>query len=203
MGRDPHPDPGFAEAWLREQQRFWEHWAGAPGDAGYADAERVWTDACERWWAAVADLVPAPLGSQLQAALQQTRLCMSLARGAAGDAAASPRVTDPEVLFTAALDVLARGAGRAPGADAAPRYLRACEAWIGALARIAHDALGSVRARLACEPDATPRRVYEIYAEEIESRYRREAAGDAFARVVGDLLNAQVDVLAGRRADDD
>ena len=84
-----------------------------------------------------------------------------------------------------------------PGSPEAT-YLRAFQAYVDALAAIAHTGLVRVRERLAEECPHSPAAVYAIYAEEIEAQYREAAAGEAFARTVGDLVNARMAVLAAR-----
>jgi hypothetical protein len=191
--------PGFAEAWLREQNRFWESWARDADAADLAAAEAAWSQACDRWWEQVEQLVPAPLGSQLQAALQQTRLFLTLATGHAREQGAGAQtLVDPTIMFRAALDAIDRGAQPAPEDDVHARYLRAYQALVGELADIAQEALGRVKERLRDEDTGSLETTYTVYAEEIEARYRERAGRDAFARLIGELVNAQVQVLAAK-----
>ena len=194
------PAPDFATAWLDEQRRFWEAWAERAGGDDFAAAEEAWSRACETWWRQVAGAVPAPLGSQLQAALQQTRLCLALAHGLVRSRDGDQELpADPALLFTAALDAVQRDTGAGPEGSAQSEQLRAFAAFQTELAAIAGDALETVRRRLAAEGAVSPRRLYEIYAGCIEERFAARAAEDRFARRVGDLVNAQVALLAAGR----
>jgi hypothetical protein len=101
-------------------------------------------------------------------------------------------------MFRAALDAIDRGAQPAPEDDVHARYLRAYQALVGELADIAQEALGRVKERLRDEDTGSLETTYTVYAEEIEARYRERAGRDAFARLIGELVNAQVQVLAAK-----
>lgn len=199
-GERPGDGPGhgrFPDDWLRRQRAFWEGFAAGASPAGLAAAGEGWAVACEQWWRQVESTVPAPLSGHLRAALEQTRLFVELAGGQAGAAGGQ----DPGSILARMLeDALGAAAGgaEAPGPER-DAWLAAAQGLVAALAEIVQEALGAVRERLAREGAATPREVYAIYAEEIEAHYLARAGSDAFCRLVGDLLNAQVAVMAARR----
>ena len=196
-GQGPTTD-AFAEHWLAEQRRFWEGWARGAGHGSFAEAGEAWERACEEWWQHTAGALPPPLDGAVRNALQHTRVCLSLLRGAAEHGAGGP-LTEPALLYAAALDAMRPAAGEGPeGAEAA--YLRAWQAWVEALGEIATGALDAIRTRIRDERPRDPAALYAVYAEEVERRYREQAGSPRFARLMGDLVNARVDVLAaGRR----
>ncbi len=191
---DHDPDaPGFPDDWLERQRRFWSGWADGAGDADLGAAQAAWAAACGEWWRQVAGSVPEPLGAPLQAALEQTRLCLTLMGGAPNGGR-----PDPARVFAAALDALGDTPGGEPPEGADADYLRAYGAWVDTLAGIAHAGLERVRARLDAQCPDSPAAIYAVYAEELEAQYREAAASDAFARTVGDLVNARIAMLAAR-----
>jgi hypothetical protein len=198
----------FAQAWLREQQALWQHCAASGSEQDFAAAEAAWMDACDRWWQQVGSAVPAPLAAQLQAALQHTRVMLRFARTLAGGGSQPglDAVADPALLFTAALDAIGRATGGTHASAAAEPYAeepytRAYAALIAELSDIAVEAFAAARERAAGEPVQTARELYALYAQTIEAHYRARAGSDAFAHLVGDMVNAQVDALAARRRD--
>lgn len=194
-----HTGTAFAEAWLREQRALWQRFA-EHGDAhGFAAAEAAWNAACDRWWQQVGSAAPAPMAAQLRAALDHTRMLVRLARTLAGGGAGLAAVADPALLFGAALDAIASPAPGTHDADAERAYTRAYAALVAALADIAHEAFAAARDDLVRAPAHTPQDLYARYADAIESRYRARAGSDAFAHLVGAMINAQVDALAARR----
>jgi len=195
--RDPSD---FARRWLEEQRRLWQGVHASPG--AWDEAEAAWEAACEGWWRGVSEGVPAPLAAPLRAALEQTRVCLRLGRALAeggGPAGLVSGVVSPQRLFTGAAEALGGGV---PAGDTAAdaRYARAFDALMELLGEVVQDSLGAIRDRLLHEGARAPREVYEIYAEEIEARYLAAAASERFARVVGELLDARVEVLAALRA---
>jgi hypothetical protein len=194
-----HTGTAFAEAWLREQRALWQRFA-EHGDAhGFAAAEAAWNAACDRWWQQVGSAAPAPMAAQLRAALDHTRMLVRLARTLAGGGAGLAAVADPALLFGAALDAIASPAPGTHDTDAERAYTRAYAALVAALADIAHEAFAAARDDLVRAPALTPQDLYARYADAIESRYRARAGSDAFAHLVGAMINAQVDALAARR----
>lgn len=193
----------FGEAWLREQRALWERFSASGTDRDFAAAEQAWNAACDRWWMQVGSAVPAPMATQVHAALQYTRVLLRLARTLAGGGA-SPgldAVLDPALLYSAALDAfrLSPGANADTDGEAERAYTRAYAALVVALADNAREAFEAARDRLAHDPVHTPRALYAVYAETIEMHYRARAGSDEFARLVGGMVNAQVDALAERR----
>jgi hypothetical protein len=184
----------FPDDWLEAQRGFWSAWAEGAGGAD--DAQAAWAAACRRWWGEMVDIVPEPLGGPLKAALEQTRVCLEL-MGRPADGAAP----DVSQLFAAVLDALGPADGTPPS-PAEARYLRAWQAYVDLLAGIASAALAGVGERLAAEQPADPAAVHGIYASEVEARYLEAAAGDAFARAVGELVNARSAMLQARRGKD-
>lgn len=192
---------GFAEAWLREQRALWQSLA-AHGDAhAFAAAEAAWNAACDRWWQQVGSAAPAPMAAQLRTALDHTRMLVRLARTLTGGGAGAglAAVADPALLFAAALDAIASPAPVTHDLDAERAYTHAYAALLAELADIAHEAFTAARADLVRAPAHTPQDLYARYADAIETRYRARAGSDAFARLVGAMINAQVDALAARR----
>ena len=190
----------FAEDWLREQRALWQRFA-EHGDAhGFAAAEAAWNAACDRWWQGIGSTAPAPMAAQLRAALEHTRMLVRLARALAGGGGAGlAAAADPALLFGAALDAIASPAPGTHDADVERAYTRAYAALVAALADIAHEAFAAARDDLVRAPAHTPQDLYARYADAIETRYRARAGSDAFARLVGAMINAQVDALAARR----
>jgi hypothetical protein len=191
----------FAAEWLREQRALWQRLA-AHGDAHeFAAAEAAWNAACDRWWQQVGSAAPAPMAAQLRAALDHTRMLVRLARTLAGDgtSAGLAAVTDPAMLFGAALDAIASPVRATHDSDAERAYTRAYAALVAELADIAHEAFTAAHADLARAPAHTPQDLYARYADALETRYRARAGSDAFARLVGAMINAQVDALTARR----
>lgn len=193
----------FGQAWLREQRAVWQRFAASSGEQEFAAAEAAWHAACDRWWQRVGSAVPAPMAAQVQAALQHTRVMMRFARTLAGGGSrvGLDAVVDPELMFTAALDAISRATAGTHTSDAEVTYTRAYAALVAALSDIAGEAFAAARERVAREPEHTARDLYMLYAEAIETHYRARAGSDAFARVVGDMVNAQIDALAARRRD--
>jgi len=195
-----HDQPDFPDGWLEQQRRFWGGWAEGAADAGVAEAEVAWAAACEGWWQAMADAVPEPLGGPLKGALEQTRLWLRLMGNGAGGAQAEPE-DDPGVLFAALIDGITPAVPGERPDPAEADYLRAFQAYVDALAAIAQGGLARVKARLGEIPPGDPGAAYALYVEELEAHYRAAAAGDDFARLVGNLVNARIALLASCRKD--
>jgi len=196
---DDHDTPGFPGDWLEQQRRFWSGWAEGAGGGDLAQARAAWAASCDEWWREMAGAVPAPLAGPLKAALEQTRLCLALMGRAPGGGDQPAPDGDPAALFAAALDALGETpAGAVAPGSAEAAHLRAFQAYVDALAAIAHAGLVRVRERLAEERPDEPGAVYAIYAREIEAQYRETAAGESFARTVGDLVNSRIALLAAR-----
>ncbi len=188
----------FPQGWLRAQQQFWDGWAaGATGTESLAEAGPAWSEACEQWWRQVQASVPPPLAPHLQAALRHTQLFMTLA-GVGSHAAGAPDLGETlSQLYADTLQAAADAHGA--GAEEQRALQAACAALSAAVAQIVTEALGAVRERLAREDAPSPRAVFAIYAEEIEACYLERAGSDAFCALVGDVVNAQVAVLAAAR----
>lgn len=198
----------FAQGWFEEQQRYWSKWAARSEDAeAFCAAEQAWTDACERWWTNVGAALPPPLDEALQGALEQTRICMALARAEAKARGHGDRIEsgdDHERLMRRLLESWVQTVSRvATGMTCSPdpAYADAYRALVVQLSDVACAALEAVRERLRAEPECSPRRLYELYVAQIEKCYRAQAASEPFSRAVGRLLNAQIQSIAARSAD--
>jgi len=189
----------FAAGWLRGQEAFWAHWgSGAVSDDAYEKAEAFWEHACERWWEQVGGALPPPLNAQTQAALQQTRLYMQLARGmaprhdGAGDLP-DASLLGPEQILLASFSAWPEV--KEPDAHER-RCLAAYAAMAEALSRIAIAALERARNRLASGPRPDPETYFDTVCREVERAYRDQAGSDAFSRLVGELVNARVQMFS-------
>lgn len=196
-------DTQFVDAWLREQRALWQRFAAAGEASDFAAAQAAWDAACDRWWQQVGIAVPAPMAAPVRAALDHTRLMVRIACSLAGGGSLSSleAVMDPARLVSAALDAITRAPSESHDADAERAYTRAYAALVAVLADIAHEAFEAARTSLAREPAHTAQDLYTRYAEAIETHYLARAGSDEFARLVGAMINAQVDALAARRRD--
>lgn len=206
MSEPRESDEDFPSRWLREQRAFWNGWRERPpsGEA-YEAAEEFWEQSCQRWWEQVRDSLPAPLGTQVRAALQQTRMYLSLARGLATcgpDDGPTPTVSGAlEKIFEASLaagpGLDESSASSTPALDPTERrYMAAYSALAARLSEIATEALEQARDRIVGCAHPDPASYYDLLCQEVETRYREHAGRDDFARALGELVNARVGTLS-------
>lgn len=190
----------FAEAWLRQQRRFWEALRDQQAAVDSAGAQAAWSKACERWWSAVADSTPPSLKPVLDAALDHTRLCldlgMQMAQGRTSHEVGS-WLLSPERLFRSAASAMNGEQVAASTADTA--QAQAIAEAMGLLSSVAQSTLEAVRERLETRTADSPADLLDIYIEETERHYLMVAGGDEFARVAGRLVNTWVDAEAQRQ----
>ena len=178
-------------AWLDAQQQFWRRFPQSPdGDA----AVDFWAHALSRWWQQVNASLPPPLAKRVDAALAQSRVYLGVALGAQhAEAATSDGI---QQFLDALVDMWCAHRAQPDMSDAQKRYTLAYSRFMVMLSDIAQQ--GLQRACNDCPPNAStdPSTWLQSLYDAMDDEYRVRATSDEFIALIGELVNARVEMLA-------
>jgi hypothetical protein len=184
---------GFAQSWRDEHSRLLNEFSPNDNARYFAALEQAWRTYCDQWWKNLHHVVPQTLTSQLEAALRQTQLCMTLVLNGGNISAADlASMVDPMASLRAAL--LAQHERNTQQTDARTHAHRlASQALMAHIGQITQCALTAAREQLHNPHESKPRELYAHFARVAESAYHKQVGKDETLRLIGHWVNTHVE----------